>query len=94
MCPISSPLTLLFCFVNSRMANYDWARTLLGEFTSFYGCCPVKNHTSLGKKGWWAVSLPPLQYYLGQSSKKKATQVRSLIAMFLGVVHWAAVSKA
>ena len=54
----------------------------------------MKNQAYLRRKGWWVVSVPPLQYYLGQRSNKKATQVRSLMAMFLGVVPWVEVSKA
>ena len=38
--------------------------------------------------------VPPLQYSPGRRRKKKATQVRSLIAIFLEVVPWAVVSKA
>ena len=44
-------------------------------------------------KGFWAVSVPPLHYLPGQKSKNKATQVRSLIEIFLDVFPWAAVSK-
>ena len=45
-------------------------------------------------KGCWEVSVPPLHYLPGRRRKKKATQVRSLIAIFLKVVPWTAVSKA
>ena len=53
----------------------------------------MKNYISLILKGCWAVSVPPLQYSPGRRSKKKETQVRSLMMMFLVVVHWAAVLK-
>ena len=49
---------------------------------------------SLGLKGYWAVLLSPLQYLPVRRSKKKATQVRLLIEIFIEVVPWAAVSKA
>ena len=39
-------------------------------------------------------SVPPLQYSPGWRSKKKATGMKLLIAIFLEVVTWAAVSKA
>ena len=47
----------------------------------------------LGLKGYWAVLVLSLQYLPGRRSKKKATQVRSLIGIFIEVVPWAAVSK-
>ena len=93
-CPINSPLTLFPFFVNSRLSKSAWVRMLLGEFAVLYVCCPMKNQTSLRRKGWRELSVPPLQYYLVQRSKKKATQVRSLVEIFLGVVPWASVSKA
>ena len=44
-------------------------------------------------KGCWAVSVPPLQYSPEWRKKKKATQVKFLMAIFLEVVPLAAVSK-
>ena len=49
---------------------------------------------SLRLKGYWLVLVLPLQYLPGQRRKKKATQVKSLIEIFIEVVPWAAVSKA
>ena len=49
---------------------------------------------SLRLKGFWAVAVPPLQYLPERRRKKKVTQVRSLIEIFLEVFPWAAVSKA
>ena len=49
---------------------------------------------SLRLKGCWEVVVPPLQYLPGRRRKKKATQVRLMIVMFLEVVPWAEVSKA
>ena len=54
----------------------------------------MKNWMSLSLSGWWVVYVPPLQYSPGQREKKKATQVRFPMAMFLGVVPQEAVSKA
>ena len=54
----------------------------------------MKNWMSLRLKGCWAVLVPSLQYLPGRRSKKKATQVRSLIVIFLEVVPCAEVSKA
>ena len=53
----------------------------------------MMNWMSLRLKGYWAVFVPPLQYLPGRRSKKKATQVRLLIEIFIEVVPWAAVSK-
>ena len=53
----------------------------------------MMNRMSLGLKGYWVVSVPPLQYLPGRRSKKKATQVRLLIEIFIEVVPWAEVSK-
>ena len=54
----------------------------------------MKNRMSLRLKGCWEVLVPPLQHLNGRRRKKKATQVRLLIAIFLEVVPWAAVYKA
>ena len=54
----------------------------------------MNNWMSLILKGCWAVLVLPLQYSPGRRRKKKATQVRSLIVIFLEVVPWTAVSKA
>ena len=40
------------------------------------------------------VSVMPLHYSPGNRRKKKATQVRSLIAISVAVVPWSAMSKA
>ena len=40
-----------------------------------------------------AVFVPTLQYSWVSRRKKKATQMRLLMAMFLGMVPWAEVSK-
>ena len=54
----------------------------------------MNNWTSLRLKGCWTVLVPSLQYLPGWRRKNKATQVRSMILMFLAVVPWVAVSKA
>ena len=55
----------------------------------------MKNWTSLSLNEWWVVSVPSLYYSpVQRRRKKKATHVRSPMAMFLGVVLWAVVSKA
>ena len=54
----------------------------------------MNNWMSLILKGCWVVLVLPLQYSPGRRRKKKATQVRSLISIFLEVVPWTAVSKA
>ena len=43
----------------------------------------MNNWMSLILKGCWAVLVLPLQYSPGRRRKKKATQVRSLIVIFL-----------
>ena len=48
---------------------------------------------SLSHNRWWEVSVPPLQYSLVRRSNNKATRVRSLMEMFLGLVPWEAVYK-
>ena len=53
----------------------------------------MNNWTSLSLKGCWEVTVPPLQYLSGCRRKKNATQVRSMIAIFLAVIPWEAVSK-
>ena len=53
----------------------------------------MTNCMSLRLKGYWAVLLSPLQYLPGRRSKKKATQVRLLIEIFIEVVPLAEVSK-
>ena len=54
----------------------------------------MNNWTFLSLKGCWAVLVPPLQYSSIRRRKYKATQARFLMAIFLGVVPWAEVSKA
>ena len=54
----------------------------------------MNNWMSLILKGCWVVLVLPLQYSPGRRRKKKATQVRSLISIFLEVVPLVAVSKA
>ena len=54
----------------------------------------MDNWTSLSLKGCWVVLVPPLHYSPDRMRKKKATQMRSLMAIFLAVVPWAVVSKA
>ena len=61
---------------------------------ALYGFCPMENCAPLSLKGCWALLVLPLKYLPRRRRKKKATQVRSLMAIFLGVVPWEAVSKA
>ena len=53
----------------------------------------MNNWISLILKGCWAVLVPPLNYLHVKRSKKKATQVRLTIAIFIEVVPWAEVYK-
>ena len=54
----------------------------------------MKNWTPLSLNLWWVVSVLTLQYSPGLGIKNKATQVRSLMEMFLVLVPWADMFKA
>ena len=54
----------------------------------------MNNCTSLILKGFWTVPVLPLQYSPGRRREKNVTELKSLMAIFLAVVSWEAVSKA
>ena len=54
----------------------------------------MKNWMTLSLKRCWEVSVAPLYYSPGTRRKKKETQMRFLITIFICVVTWASVSKA
>ena len=79
-CPMDSPLTPFFCVVKRRLTKVAAAQVAAEAVVAWTGWFPRKNWMSHKLKGVVMVSVPPAQYSMGWSRKKKAIQARSAIA--------------
>ena len=79
-CLIESPLTSFFCVVKWRLTKVATAQVAAEAVVAWEGWLPKKNCMSHRLKGVVMVLVPPAQYSLGRSRKKKAIQARSVIA--------------
>ena len=79
-CPMDSPLTPFFCVIKRRLTKVAAAQVGAEAVVAWKGWLPTKNWMSRRLKGVVTVLVPPVQYSLGRSRKKKAIQARSAIA--------------
>ena len=83
-CLMDSPLTPFFCVVKRGLTKVAAAQVESEALVAWVGWLPTKNCMSRRLKGVVTVSVPPAQYSLGRSRKKKAIQARSAMAWSQG----------
>ena len=79
-----SLLTPFFCVVKRRLTKAEAAQVAAEALVASVGWLPTKNCMSRRLKGVVMVLVPPAQYSLGRSRKKKAIQARSALAWSRG----------
>ena len=85
-CAVSdgSPFDAIFYVVKRRLTNVAAAQVASEAVVAWKGWLPTNKCMSRRVKGVVTVLVPPAQYSLGRSRKKKAIQARSAIAWSRG----------
>ena len=83
-CSMDSPLTPFFCVLKRRQTKVAAAQVAAEAVVAWKGWVPTKNWMLRRSKGVVTVSVPPAQYSIRRSRKKKAIQARSAMAWSRG----------
>ena len=93
-CPIDSSLTPFFWVVKRSLYKVGIIKHGVGHRHGIVGMLSNEELDVLEPEGVLGVDVIALAVFAWPEKVKKATQVRLLMAVFIGVVPWAAVSKA